>query len=56
MEGALSSRRNHTERLAIRITPKLKAKLQAAAEADGRSVSNYVEMLIGVELKKKENT
>lgn len=42
-----------TDRLVIRITPELKAQLQAAAEADGRSVSNYVEMLIRAELEKK---
>lgn len=42
----------NTERLDIRIAPDLKAQLQAAAEADGRSVSNYIEMLIKRELKK----
>lgn len=41
-----------TDRLVIRITPELKSQLQAAAEADGRSVSNYIEMLIKQELKK----
>ena len=35
-----------TDRLVIRITPELKSQLQAAAEADGRSVSNYIEKLI----------
>lgn len=44
-----------TDRLVIRITPELKARLQAAAEADGRSVSNYIETLIRAELKKREN-
>lgn len=44
-----------TDRLVIRITPELKSKLQAAAEADGRSVSNYIEMLIRADLKKREN-
>lgn len=42
-----------TERLNIRLTPEMKAQLQAAAEADGRSVSNYLEMLIRRELKKE---
>ena len=42
----------NTERLDIRISPDLKAQLQAAADADGRSVSNYIEMLIKRELKK----
>lgn len=35
-----------TDRLQIRISPELKAKLQELADADGRSVSNYVEQLI----------
>lgn len=35
-----------TERLQVRITPELKAKLQQLAEAEGRTVSNYVELLI----------
>lgn len=41
-----------TDCLVIRITPELKAQLQVAAEADGRSVSNYVEMLIRSDLGK----
>lgn len=32
-----------TDRLLIRITPELKSQLQAAADADGRSDSNYLE-------------
>lgn len=32
-----------TDRLVLRITPELKARLQSAAEADGRSASNYLE-------------
>lgn len=35
-----------TERLQIRITPELKEQLQQLADADGRTVSNYIEMLI----------
>ncbi len=31
-----------TERLALRLTPEFKAKLQAAAEAENRSMSNYI--------------
>lgn len=42
-----------TERLEIRITPGLKKRLQQAAEAEERSVSNYVEMLIKKSLKKE---
>lgn len=41
----------NTERLDIRIAPDLKAQLQAAAEADGRSVSNYIEKLIKEAIK-----
>ena len=32
-----------TDRLIIRITPEIKSKPQAAAEAYGRSASNYLE-------------
>ncbi|MBO7251807.1 MAG: ribbon-helix-helix protein, CopG family [Oscillospiraceae bacterium] len=35
-----------TERLQVRISPELKAKLQEIADADGRTVSNYIEQLI----------
>lgn len=35
-----------TERLQIRITPELKTKLQALAQAENRTVSNYIENLI----------
>ena len=42
-----------TERLYIRLTPELKEKLQTAAEAEGRSISNYVEHLITQALKRE---
>ena len=42
-----------TDWLKIRITPELKQQLQEAAQADGRTVSNYVEMLIRRELDKR---
>ena len=35
-----------TERIYLRISPELKAQLQAAAEAENRSLSNYLEHLI----------
>lgn len=35
-----------SERLQIRIAPELKEQLQQLADADGRTVSNYIEMLI----------
>ena len=42
-----------TDRLQIRITPELKEQLQRLAEADGRTVSNYVEQLIKAALESK---
>ena len=42
-----------TERRYIRLTPELKEKIQAAAEAEGRSISNYVERLITQALKRE---
>ena len=42
-----------TDRLEIRLTPGLKKELQAAAEAEGRSVSNYIEHLITQALKRE---
>jgi predicted DNA-binding protein len=43
-----------TERLQIRISPELKAQLQALAEADGRTLSNYVEQLIKAAVEQKK--
>lgn len=42
-----------TDRIQIRISPELKAKLQALAAAENRTVSNYIENLIIKELNKK---
>lgn len=42
-----------TERLYIRLTTELKEKIQAAAEAEGRSISNYIERLITQALKRE---
>ena len=42
-----------TERLYIRLTPELKEQIQASAEAEGRSVSNYIEHLITQALKRE---
>ena len=42
-----------TERLQIRITPELKAKLQTKADAENRTISNYIENLIRKDLEKK---
>lgn len=38
--------------VSIRLTPELKEQLQRAAEAENRSVSNFVEMLIRQALAK----
>lgn len=42
-----------TERIYLRLTPELKARIQAAADAEGRSVSNYIEHLITQALKRE---
>lgn len=49
----MEDRMAKTERLYIRLTPELKAKIQSAAEAEGRSISNYVERLITQALKRE---
>lgn len=35
-----------TDRIQIRISPELKEKLQALADAENRTMSNYIELLI----------
>ena len=45
---------NKTERLQIRITPELKQQLQELAQADGRTISNYVEQLIKTAVDQKK--
>jgi uncharacterized protein (DUF1778 family) len=42
-----------TERIYLRLTPELKEKIQAAAEAEGRSISNFIEHLITQALKRE---
>lgn len=42
-----------TERLEIRLTSELKERLQAAAEAENRTITNYVENLIKLALEKE---
>lgn len=37
---------NKTDRIQIRVTPEQKEKLQELADADGRTVSNYILMLL----------
>lgn len=43
-----------TERLQIRISPELKQQLQRLADAEGRTVSNYIEQLIKAALAEKK--
>ena len=43
-----------TEYLSIRIDSELKEVIKAAAEADGRTISNYVLHLIKKDLERKE--
>lgn len=42
-----------TERLQIRISPELKSALQRLAEAENRTVSNYIENLIREKLNRQ---
>lgn len=44
-----------TERIYVRITPELKEQLKAAADAENRTITNYVENLIKQALKKQGN-
>lgn len=44
-----------TERIYVRITSELKEQLQAAADAENRTITNYVENLIKQALKKQGN-
>lgn len=45
-----------TDMLKVRITPDLKAKIQAAAEAENRTVSGYVINLIMRDIAKKQKS
>ena len=42
-----------TERIDIRISPELKQQLQKAADAENRTVSNYIVNLIREDLTRK---
>lgn len=46
---------NKSDRIYIRLTPELKQKLQKAAEAEHRTVSNYIEYLVKRSLDASEN-
>ena len=43
-----------TERLQIRITPELKEQLHKLAEAENRTISNYIENMIKKEIDKSK--
>ena len=45
-----------TDMLKVRITPDLKAKIQAAADADNRTVSGYIINLIMRDIAKKQKS
>ena len=45
-----------TDMLKVRITPDLKAKIQAAAEAENRTVSGYIVNLIMRDIDKKKKS
>lgn len=42
-----------TDRIYLRVTPELKSKLQDLANAENRTISNYIELLIKKEIEKK---
>ena len=42
-----------TERINLRITPEMKEKLQKAADAENRTLTNYIENIIIKALKKE---
>lgn len=44
-----------SERIYIRVSPELKQQLQAAADAENRTVTNYIENLIKQAIKKEGN-
>lgn len=46
-----------TERVQLRLTPEVKEALRVIAEAEGRSITNYIEWLIRQDLdRRKEAT
>ena len=42
-----------TERINLRLTPEMKQKLQKAADAENRTLTNYIENIIIKALKKE---
>jgi predicted DNA-binding protein len=45
---------NKTEIITLRVTPELKKRVQALADKDQRTVSNYIQMLLEKITEKKK--
>ena len=45
-----------TERIEIRLTQELKEKIQATAESENRTITNYIENIIAQALQPKKDT
>lgn len=54
-KGGVMGKTIKTDMLRVRITPDLKAKIQAAADAENRTVSGYIVNLIMRDIEKQEN-
>ena len=52
-KGGVMGKTIKTDMLKVRITPDLKAKIQAAADAENRTVSGYIVNLIMRDIAKK---
>lgn len=55
-KGGAMGKTIKTDMLKVRITPDLKAKIQAAAEAENRTVSGYIVNLIMRDIAKKQKS
>ena len=55
-KGGVMGKTIKTDMLKVRITPELKAKIQAAADADNRTVSGYIINLIMRDIDKKSKS
>ena len=53
-KGGVMGKTIKTDMLRVRITPDLKAKIQAAADAENRTVSGYIVNLIMRDIAKKQ--
>ena len=55
-KGGVMGKTIKTDMLKVRITPDLKSKIQAAAEAENRTVSGYIVNLIMRDIAKKQKS